>query len=281
MSKFNGGIIHPTARYRTQTSSVTRGVYDMKEQYLHRANGNWHSPLEIYPNDSGEHIPTSSNLYAVAAGSADDTQNFRVTSVDFDAAKAVKATGRLYFAIRVTASTAYLNDFCIGAVSIESDDFSNLDQCWGFHVLSDYTSWEYATITGLNTVNAGYENYTDIINAPSQNWASCVNGSANGRISRSSSTGSTGTGAADGIAKPTDVPGGSSVAQSANHFYMYTEATGNQANMRNKWFWIRSPEFTATGDGDQTMTIYWHAASPSVTGMQDGVGDELLRWWWA
>ena len=195
MSRYIGGIIHPTARYRTQTSSQSRGVWDMKEQYQHKANDNSHSPLTLFPSNTGQRMPVT--LTTVAGGSADDTSAYQVHSESFDAAAAVRTTGRLYFAIKVTASTAFLNDFCIGAVQLTSDDFSTLDKGWSFNVLSDYTDWQYATVTGLNTTSAGFENYTDIIAAPSQSFASNVNGIANGRISRASGTGSSGTGAAD------------------------------------------------------------------------------------
>ena len=74
MSRYIGGIIHPTARYRTQTSSQSRGVWDMKEQQQHKSNDNWHSPLNFYPNNAGQRVPVT--LITVSAGTADNTDNF-------------------------------------------------------------------------------------------------------------------------------------------------------------------------------------------------------------
>ena len=285
MSRFIGGMINPTLRYRTQTSSQSRGVYDMKEQYQHSANGNWHVPLTLFPGNTGQRMPVT--LTTVSAGTADDTSAYQVHTESFDAARAVRTTGRLYFAIKTTASTPFLNDFCIGAVQLTSDDFSTLDKGWSFNVVSDYTDWQYATVTGLNTTSAGYENYTDIIGAASQSFASNVNSVSNARISRATGTGSSGTGAADGIASAysttstgTIIDGNltSTIAQTSSTSFMFTEASGTQSNMRNKWFWTRSPEITLNGED---LVIVYHAASPSGTGMTDAADEPLFRWWWA
>ena len=282
MSKYPGGIIHPTARYRTQTSTSSKGVFHIKEQYMHAANDKWHKPLELFPDNAGRRVPVT--LITVATGSADNTSAYSVHHEGFDAAAAVRTQGRLYFAIKTTASTPFLNDFCIGGVQITSDDYSILDHHFDFNDLSHYTSWERATVTGLNTTSAGYENYTDIIGAPSQSFVANSNGTANARISRSSSTGSSGTGAADGvalIALPFGNSGITSLAQSSGKFFMYTEASGNQNNMRNKWFWTRSPQITLDGNDDKNLSIVYHAASPATTGMEDSVSEPLFRWWWA
>ena len=280
MSKWDGGIIHPTARYRTQSASQARGIYSMKEQYLHTASDNWPKPFAGWPSDTGQRM--AATLIAVSAGTADNTGAYSAHHEEMDSAAAMGSVGRLYFAIKVTASTAYLNDFCISQVQLVSDGYSTVDHHWAFQVLSDYTDWDYATVTGLNTTSAGYENYTDIIGATSQSWASCVNGAANARISRASATGSSGTGAADSQPKSLGViaEGTTTIAQSAGNYFMFTEATGTQANMRNKWFWVRSPEVTLNGESDKDITIVYHAASPTGVGMEDAADDALFRWWW-
>ena len=281
MSRYIGGIIHPTARYRTQTSTQSRGVWDMKEQYHHKANNNWDTPVSIFPDNAGRRVPVT--LITVAAGSADNTDAYSVHQEEFDTAAASSSTGRLYFAIKTTASTPFLNDFCIAGVQITSNDFTTLDHHFNFHDLSDYIAWERATVTGLNTTSAGFENYTDIIAAPSQSFVANTNGTANARISRASGTGSSGTGAADGIvliglplaAETTTIP------QSSGTFFMYTEASGTQSFMRNKWFWTRSPQITLDGNDDKDLSIIYHAASPATTGMEDSADEPLFRWWWA
>ena len=281
MSRYIGGIIHPTARYRTQTNTQSRGVWDMKEQYHHKANNNWDTPVSIFPDNAGRRMPVT--LITVAAGSADNTDAYSVHQEEFDTAAASSTTGRLYFAIKTTASTPFLNDFCIAGVQITSDDFTTLDHEFYFNSLSDYTSWERATVTGFNTSSAGFENYTDIIGAPSQSFVANTNGAANARISRASSTGSSGTGAADGIALiGLPLSGGTTtIPQSAGTFFMFTEASGTQSQMRNKWFWTRSPQITLDGNSDKDLSIIYHAASPATTGMEDSADEPLFRWWWA
>ena len=281
MSRYIGGIIHPTARYRTQTSSQSRGVWDMKEQYQHKANDNWHSPVNFYPNNAGQRVPVT--LITVAGGSADNTDAYSVHHEDFDAAAAVRTTGRLYFAIKVTASTPFLNDFCISAVQLTSNNHATQEQNFNFDDVSEYQSWQYATVTNIGLSGDGFENYTDIIAAPSQSFASNVNGIANGRISRASATGSSGTGAADGTADSgsTIFSGTTTVAQSSGTSFMFTEASGNQSLTLNKWFWTRSPEITLNGESNKNLAIVYHAASPSGTGMTDSAEEPLFRWWWA
>ena len=281
MPKFNGGIIHPSARYRTQTSSQSRGIYTMQEQYLHRANTNWHSPLEQWPDNNGQRIPVT--LTTVAAGSADNTGDYSVYHNDFDAALAVKTTGRIYLAIKLTANTSYWNDFCIGAVQVTYDTYSTIAQSWSFETLSDYIAWQYATVTGMgDAADSGYENYSDIIAAPSQSWATCINGTSNGRISRATATVSTGTGAADGIPDQASVIGSgtTAISQSSGDYFMYTESSGNpNSSYQNRWWWVRSPEFTLT-EGDANIAIAYHAASPSGNGMTDAADEPLFRWFW-
>lgn len=280
MSRWQAGIISSDARYRTQTSSQSRGIYNLKEQLQHVKAENWQTIFPGFPNNAGQRIPVT--LISVSAGSADNTSPYSVHQEEMDTAAATGSTGRVYLSVKITASTTYHNDFCISQVQLVSDDYSTVDHHWGFHVLSDYTAWEYATVTGLNTTNPGYENYYDIIGATSQSWASNVNGQANGRISRQSATSSSGTGAADGNAKYLGaIPEGtSSISQDPSTYFMYTEATGTAANMANKWFWTRSPEVTLNGESDKDIIIVYHAASPSGTGMTDAADEPLFRWWW-
>ena len=290
MAKFEGGIIHPTARYRTQSDSQARGVYNLKEQYRHVANSNWPTLFPGWPSNNGQRITVSINE---TSSTADDTGAYVVHHEDMDAAAAVGSTGRLYLAIKNTASgsQAYYNDFAIGAVQFRSSGDVVLNHGWSFSVAADYTDWEYATVTGLNTVNAGYENYYDIINATSQSWAACVNGVSNARISRASGTGSTYTGPADGVAvtysdgdaSPTTFASATvSVAQTGSTSFMYTESSGTSANITGKWYWVRSPEVTLDGNSNKILTIVYNATTRTGVGtrMVDAADNQLFRWWW-
>ena len=268
MSKWEGNIISKDARYRTQTANQARGVYSLQDQLRFKSNDHWPSPFNGWPSNTGQRAPITLITTTVNADNSDD---FSVYHNDMDAAAALGLTGRLYIAIKANSGVSYYNDLCIGAVQITSDDYTNLEFGWSFNVLADYTEWQYATVTGFGTTNAGDENYTDIVSATSQTWASCVNGVLNGRISRSNGTGSQRTGADGGVADAySDSSTGtiisgvtSSIAQaSGSTYYLYTESSGNpNSNYTGKWWWIRSPEVTLDGNGDKNMSITYHACT--------------------
>ena len=286
MSKWNGNIISKDARYRTQSSTQSRGVYSLDEQLQHVNASNWQSTFDGFPNNDGQRVAITITSQST---SGDNTSAFNVHHEDFDSAYATGSVGRLYIAIKNTANPAYYNDFCIGAIQLTSDNYSTLNHGWSFDVVSDYTEWEYATVTGLNTSNAGYENYNDIIGATSQSWAACVNGVANARISRASATASSSTGAADGLASEysdsstgTIIGSGTSaIAQSSTTSYMFTESSGTTANIINKWYWIRSAEITINSEANKNIAICYLAATPNNSqGMDDAADNALFRWWW-
>ena len=290
MAKFEGGIIHPTARYRTQSDTQARGVYNLKEQYRHVANSNWPTRFPGWPSNSGERITCT---ITETSSSGDSAGAYQVAHAAFDNAYNTGATGRLYLAIKNTASgsTAYYNDFAIGAVQLRSAGDTTLNHGWSFSVAADYTDWEYATVTGLNTSDDGYENYYDIINATSQSWAACVNGVSNARISRASGTGSTFTGPADGLAvtysdgdaSPVTIGNlTSTIAQTSSTSFMFTESSGTSANITGKWYWVRSPEVTLDGNILKTLTIAYNATTKSGASgrMVDASDNQLFRWWW-
>ena len=49
MSKWNGNIINKDARYRTQSSTQSRGIYSLDEQLQHVNASNWQSPFNGFP----------------------------------------------------------------------------------------------------------------------------------------------------------------------------------------------------------------------------------------
>ena len=287
MAKYDAGVIHPTARYRTQTSAGPRGIYNTKEQYLHHSAGNWEFPG--WPHDNGERVVVNIILDST---SDDDDSAYTVYTHSFDDAAALNSKGRIYFAIKCTASTVYYNDFAIGGVQLLSDDFSTLDFGWAFSDAADFTDWESPDVVGMNTTGKGYENYADISGANPENsdWNNLIDSVANGRISRNSATTSTFTGPADGISAgysdngltPLLMQEATDIDQESGNEFMYTEGSGSSANMQNKWWWMRSPQVTLNGEGDKDIAIAYHAATHHTSGgkMEDAEGDELFRWWW-
>jgi hypothetical protein len=137
MAKFEGGIIHPTARYRTQSDTQARGVYNLKEQYRHVANSNWPEPFAGYPSNNGQRITVT---ITEDSSAGDDAGVYYVTHQDMPDS-AASQTGRIYLSIKNTASgsTAYYNDFAIGAVQLRSSNDLVLNYGWSFSVTADYT----------------------------------------------------------------------------------------------------------------------------------------------
>ena len=305
MAKWEGGIISKDANYRTVSENAADcgGIWGLDNQLRHSSANNWVEPppgSTVWPDDDGQRVPITIVQTTQGADSADD---YEAHYESFSAAYSAQgATGRLYLAVKCTSgnsartSYAYYNDFCIGAVQLLAGGFSSLEEGWSFSVLDDYTSWEYATVNELGTTSAGYENISDILDAPSQTWASCIDSTANYRISRNSYTGSQLTGAADGVstrysaddATPILLDGDTSntIAQVSLAKFMFTESSGTSSKVCDKWWWVRSPEVTLGALGVKVLAIVYHAytrdlpLSGEEVGMKDAADNALLRWWW-
>jgi len=287
MPKWEAGIIHASANYRTATSSEAGGIWTLEDQLRHKRNSNWPEPFAGWPDNNGQRIAVT--LTAQSGGTADMTTAYNVHHENMDAAVAkVGATGRIYIAVKINASTTYYNDFCIGAIQLISDDYSTLDKGWAFTDTADRDAWTQASVDYIGTGTAGLENYNDVISAGSQSWVAINTSSSNGNWSWATSTGSTNTGAADsisGIYSNASDPGTmigsgtSTIAQDSGTKFIYTESSGS--NIAGKWMWIRSPEITLNGESDKNFVIAYLAASNSGSGMQDASDNALIRWWWA
>ena len=286
MSKWEGGIISKSAKYRNASSSSAGGVWGLNNQLRHANANNWPKPVTYWPDDGGQWVDVT---LTASTGTADSTADYQVHHEDFDAAADKGSPGRLYIAVKVTAGTAYLNDFCIGAIQLTSDNYGTLEHGWSFNVTADRNDWTQADTTGLNTVNVGYENYTDIVGVVGQSWSAINTSSTNAHWVQNSATGSTQTGAADGLADAySDTSTGTiigsgttTIAQTGSTKFIYTESSGTQANILNKWFWLRSPEVSLNGEANKNISIAYLACSPNnSSGMQNTEDtDELLRWW--
>ncbi len=297
MADWEGGIISNTKG--PQSSTQNTGVLTLNDHMqLKQAARLQLTPIPsaTYPDNEGLRAPIT---VTKTTTTADDSSAYQVYHNDFDSAAAIGTTGRLYIAIKCTTGNGsfgnFYNDLCIGGIQLTSDDYSTLDIGWAFSELTDYTAWEYATVTGMTSAAAGYENLDDIQDAASQTWPSCVAGVSNARISRATGTGSTLTGANNGIS--TDYSsqnagtilgsGDTTVDQANNTNFMYTESSGSGAYMSNEWWWIRSPEITLNGESNKNISISIHAFSREALqggvdiSMKDAADNALLRWFWA
>lgn len=278
MADWEAGIISKDAKYQNTYGGGSGGIWNLNDQLRHRDALNWSIPFEGWPSASGQRVPCT-----ITTGTINDTtEDFNVHHEDFDAAAAAGLTGRLYFAVKCTAATAYQNDFCVGHVQITDDGYSAAEHTWEFNTLSDFTDWEYPLVSGLGVASdSGYEDVTDILAASAQSWVACANGASNYRWGRASNTNSGSTGAADGVNLSGAIVGSATttIAQSATTFYAVTESSGS--NVSNRWFWMRSPEVTLSGNGDKNISISYNAyTAAGSNGMQDSAGEPLFRWWW-
>tara|TARA_B110000467_G_C18261047_1_gene446347 strand:+ start:244 stop:1107 length:864 start_codon:yes stop_codon:yes gene_type:complete len=286
MPNWEAGVISKKAKYRNTSAGSSGGVWNLNDQLRHKHAANWMEPFAGWPGDYGERVPAT-----ITTGTINDTtEDFNVYHEDMEnAVQSVGFTGRLYLAVKVTASTAYFNDFCLGAVQITNSNYSTLDFGWSFGHTADYTSWEKPQVHNIGVASPGYENYSDISSAGSQAWSALTTSNGNYKIVRGTSTSSISTGAADGIGDvySSDTSGTiigaatSSIAQSSSSYYAYTETSGS--NINNKWFWLRSPEVTITNPGSPNqvhLSIAYNAYTHPTLGMTDSAEEPLLRWWW-
>jgi hypothetical protein len=300
MGKWEGGLISKDAAYRTQTSGGVSGVYSLQNQLRHHDAENWPKPQVMFSGvggNTGFRIPVAIHNTDGGSSPNDSTVDFSVwyddgTAGDFYVASSPSDgdTGRLYLCVKVTANTAYYNDLCLGAVQFSSDDWNQVDgtSSWSFSNSNDCSAWQRATVINTGSASAGYENWKDVINAPSQSWVGCTTGNTQGIWNRASSTGSSLTGAADGIDPQysaaeqgtTTLLDGSTdaIEQQTGSTYLFTETSGQ--NMANKFFWLRSPEITLDSEADKRLGIVYHAYTHPSAGMTDTVGEPLLRAWW-
>ena len=285
MPKWEAGIINKSVNYRTATGSTAGGVWSLEDQLRHRSAENWPSPFAGWPSNTGQRIAVTKTTLL---GANDSSADFNVHHEDMDAAiTQTGLTGRLYIAVKVTAGTTYYNDFCIGAIQITRDNYNTLEHGWSFNVTADRNDWTQANVNYIGTDTAGLENYDNVVNAASQDWVAINTSASNGKWVQASATGSTNTGAADGLhiaysdtSTGTIMGSGpSTIPQVSTNKYIYTESSGS--DIAGKWFWIRSPEVTLNAGGDKNFSIAYLAASPdNSTGMQDAADNALLRWWW-
>lgn len=182
---------------------------------------------------------------------ADYTGNFDV--IDISIPSTYSGSARIYLGFRVTASTTYYNDICVGAVQHLNSSASTLKNGWSFNTGNQ--SWQYKSgqfttslYAGPSTVAAG-------------TWFFIGTSSGTGVVSRASGTGSYYTGAADGVSdnyrstssSATILPtGNNSVAQISSSFYIYRETSGST---RYTTAWCRSPSVTFAGS-DRIRVCY-------------------------
>ena len=140
-------------------------------------------------------------------------------------------SGRVYLAHKATSPTTFYSDAPIAAVQILSSGGSVL-QTWAFNTS---TGGSGSTWTSINQQLSPYLT-TGLPVAPTNmtaySFSSMSTASSTSKFSFATSTGSSYTGAADGIATPTGAMpvGNGTITQSLGTYYMYRETSGSTLN---------------------------------------------------
>ena len=176
-------------------------------------------------------------------GAPDTSSNYSVSEVQQN----YSGTGRLYLIHKATGATSFYNDAPIACIQVLNASGTSVNQQWWFGLSNNGQGWETHTIeynfgavgTGVNiTPSQAASNYAYTI--------SVVNGATADRFTLATSTGSTATGAVDGIAQPSSpmTLGEKTMPQSLNTYYMYRETSGAVVPYCSL---CRSPSRTWTG----------------------------------
>ena len=174
-------------------------------------------------------------------GTGDYTGDYDVLNVEFipDSLPS-DFSGRLYIGLHIQSFGVdpFYNDLCIGAVQILNSSEARIHAWQG----SDFTNWD--TTTAQHTVPSAYTDVTALT------YSSIASGTIGQRWNVASATGSSDTGAADGVST-TYGSGGSAVlpvrglgqvAQTASTDYCYVETSSPVA--LGDFIWMRSPSVT-------------------------------------
>lgn len=263
---FNGALIGQDAI----TEGGSSGMHDSASHYDRSLSESW--PIN-FGEPQGENISTlpyspTINTFTESS-SSDSTQAFDTYDIQVDTSLGGGASGRIYIGCNVTATTTYYNDLCIGGVQILDASKSSLLNSYIFS--SSTTGWEtsqaQSPIASYNTAElASALSFTTALGAATTKWGPAT------------STGSSYTGAADGIstAYTTSImpgPGNFQVSQQSNTNYLYRETSGSTLNTI---VWLRSPLISVSPGS--VIRVAAHSSTNSSGGMQPD-GTLYIGWY--
>ena len=190
-----------------------------------------------------------SNTYM--GNSADYNGPYDVGEVQTD----FSGSGRIYIAIKVTASTTYYNDICVAGVQHLNSAGDTLKNSWTFS-----SQWTGTTVWETHTSQSSAQSSDGIPWTPSDasslTYSTITSGGGTGKFSFTSSTGSSYNGCADGISDDYDTTiasvGNGEIDQSYNTYYVYRETSGST---RYTAAVMRGPSVTFVA-GDKIRVIH-------------------------
>ena len=216
----------------------------------------------------------------VPSGSGDSTSAYKIFSQSMSVTGGTSVTGRLYIGMRMRGTTTYYHDWSLAIVQILQSNGTS------FRTDSTYTGgydWNAQNPQTSTYATSGFYNwststgYTLSYTAdPSTHGYVGIAGATNARWSRGTATGSSYTGAADGVYSPSGYSGGGgsilpasgTVSQSSGTNFLYTETSGSGYTVGTTTIWLRSPEITVH-NGDILRMAYLGVGGTTST---SGVG---------
>ena len=189
-------------------------------------------------------------------------------------------TGRLYLGMRMRGTTTYFHDLCIGAIQIIQSGGS---QCRTDSTYTNGYDWNAGASLNTTYATSGFYNWEtstgfthSYTTDPStlSGWTSLANASTNARWNRGMSTGSSNTGANNGIYSVSQYSGGGgsiipasgTVAQVSSAF-IFTETSGSGYQIGTTTIWLRSPEITIHNNDILRILYLGVGGSTSTNGL--------------
>lgn len=216
---------------------------------------------------TGEDI--TSTFYSIAEfvnndGAADTTTNYSVSEVQQD----FSGIGRLYLIHKAAGSgeSSFYYDAPVACIQVLNSSGTVVNQQWWFGLSGNPAGWETHTLEyNFGALGTGV-NITPAQAASNYAYQTIVNGASADRFNLATSTGSSGTGAVDGIFQPSApmTLGEQTTPQGSNTYYMYREMSGGQNNFCAL---CRSPSRTWAG-GEIIRIAYIIGNRPSATAYQ-------------
>ena len=248
---FNSGVVMRSPEIELKQGDKIRVAHLVVSHPSNPQDENDCLYLGVYPVDLTSKFVEISNRFITDTTNADYTGNYDVSETQVS----VSGNHNIYIGVKVTSTTTYYNDVPIAGVQIVNKD-NNVQKTWIFNsVPSTSSSDQWKTynddIDGTSSVGFPVTPQT----ASSYSYSNMVNSGSSTLLFRyATSTSSSTTGAADGIATTTNAfpLGDSVISQSSNTLYVYRETSG--AGLWSGTV-MRSPVYNFT-PGDKIRVVH-------------------------
>lgn len=212
---------------------------------------------------------------------SDATTAYDILEAEFSGST---TTGRLYIGVRMRGTTTFYHDFCLATVQIVQSSGSSFRTDGTYSNGYDWNFHNTGTTNGLgnfNTTTSFSNSYT--ADPSGLAYTTIATSSSNARWCRATSTGSSHTGAADGIYSVSQYSGGGgsilpasgTVSQASGTYYIYTETSGSGYTVGTSTFWLRSPSITVQ-NGDKLRIAYLAVGGDTSTNGLGGYDSDTL-----